>query len=88
MSTIFGNKIISERFVHTFGVLPVWTEGDKFTLKDVDGGPPTGEYTIAAIKVQIVRLAGSITTVTRVWFCADPSGAWTRDVNCVPVRSE
>lgn len=85
MNRIFGNELISERFVRAWGVSPEWSEGDKFALKDVDGYEPTGEYVINAIKVQVVRLPASIETVTRVWFQDRESGAWTREMHCVKV---
>ena len=88
MSTIFGDEVISDRFVNEWiSACHLWIEGDKFALKDIDGGTPTGEYTIAAIRVKVVRLAGSIACVTRVWFNARETGSWVRDVNCVSLES-
>lgn len=61
----------------------VWEEGDKFSLKDVDGCAPTGEYTIKAIRVQYVSIIEGMVPRTRVWFC-NQDGSWVRDIHCVP----
>lgn len=80
-------EVLDEKFVRSV-IVPghKWTEGDRFMLKDVDGGPPTGDYVIAAIKVQTVRLKGGCKgrPFVRVWFCARDTGSWVREINCVP----
>ena len=81
---------MSEKY---YGVYPSFGKlvsvGDVFALRDIDGGPPTGEYEITHIRVdthyRVSYLTGQELPFHRVYFGVDMGGrvAYTRDVNCI-----
>ena len=66
--------------------------GDRFSLRDIDGGVPTGDYEITHIRVDTHYNCSFVNNTQipfkRVYFGVDMDGrtAYTRDVNCI-VRS-
>ena len=72
---------LSDKLVHQYAGL---YEGDRFSLKDVDDGSPSGEYVCKAIRVQLYEtdMGGRFTRV----YVMDAEGRWVRDVNICNVR--
>jgi hypothetical protein len=81
------DEIVRDMFVARVDMGAItWEEGDHFALRDIDGGEPTGDYVIAAIRLQYVSRGGSgpgAVPFRRVWFCVRDGGHWVREVNCV-----
>ena len=52
----------------------------------MDGGTPTGEYTIAAIRVKVIRYAEGIACINRVSILCREIGSWCSIGAIVPFK--